>query len=399
MPVYPTTTPSPWLRRPLFKSFVVICFIAISLTPLFGESQESNFVTLQLFSQEEPTHIRLHAPGGIFLQTGEQKNHPLHTTTLDLEIASGKLQSHPAFTTTKEPWIIKTSGNEPLVVTSEQGRIRRLQTPLKVSVKSHRLFLSTRIPLEDYVTQVLPEEMPRDFPLEALKAQAVLIRTRALQKHFEHRREAYDICDSTHCQVWKGVKPFDAKIQAATQQTRGKILAYRNQIIQVLYHSSCGGYTAANHQVFGGKPLPYLQGVSDENFCANSPQSTWNSRLNWKQLQTALEENRLSGITLSNKDAHGRILDLRLVNGSHAVISAQELMLRLGRLYGWDTLKSNRFDLSFEKDTLVFSGHGLGHGVGLCQWGARGRAQQGASFEQILKAYFPGTHLQVLAQK
>ncbi len=386
-------------RHSLFKlSFILV--LAFGIVPKISAApQNPDFVTLRFFSQESPQRIRISAPSGIFLQEEMGESRPLHIETLELDASSGRLLSVPPLATSQEIWRLRGLGTEPLTLTSDQGRVRRLQTELKIAVKSHRLFLTTRIPLEDYVSQVLPEEMPRDFPLEALKAQAVLIRTRTLQKHFEHRREAYDLCDSTHCQVWKGVGTFDAKIQAATQQTQGLILSHGNQAIEALYHSTCGGHTAANHQVFGGKALSYLQGVSDEDFCANSPHSNWKSNLNWAQVQNALGENRLRAINITKQDAYGRVFELHLENSSRAIISAQELILQLGRLYGWETLKSNWWTLSSQKDGLTFLGHGLGHGVGLCQWGARGRAQQGASFEAILRAYFPGTHLQTLTEK
>jgi stage II sporulation protein D len=235
--------------------------------------------------------------------------------------------------------------------------------------------------------------MPEDFPPEALKAQAVLVRTLAVHPQQDHRREGFDFCDSTHCQLFHPQKNIPEKFQVATRETRSQILSYNNRPIATLYHSSCGGHTSPHQRVFGGEPLPYLQGVDDEAFCSDSPQSAWHSSLEKSQLEGVLNFSPLQKIQILDAEPGGRNFSLGLAGKDFKQIPAQEFLRQVGQQMGWEKVKSAYFSMEVRGDTIIFNGRGLGHGVGLCQWGARGMALKGKNYRQILQHYFPGTAL------
>lgn len=269
------------------------------------------------------------------------------------------------------------------------GVDRNFTGKLRVTVKNGALFFVEKLPLEDYVADVLASEMPLDFPAEAQKAQAVLIRTYALSHLGRHSVEGFDFCDLTHCQADAGWDP-SPHLSEAVEATRSLVLNFQGHPAETLYHSTCGGHTSANQKVFGGKPLPYLQGVSDGDYCAKSPHHDWEGRMSQEELSLALGQS-VRGLETEEREPEGRVFTLA-VDGK--VIPVMAFLSEVGRRYGWNRLKSNWFELTREGRDFRFVGHGLGHGVGLCQWGARGMAEAGKKFPEILGHYFPKTRLE-----
>ncbi|MBF0493073.1 MAG: SpoIID/LytB domain-containing protein [Deltaproteobacteria bacterium] len=266
------------------------------------------------------------------------------------------------------------------------------------SLKGQLSFIE-EIPLEDYVQDVLESEMPNGFPPEALKAQAILIRTYAFVNAGRHQQEGFDLCDLTHCQAYAGRQLNHRSHAEAAQATQGLMLAYNLKPAQVFYHSTCGGHTSAASDVFGGAEIPYLKGVSDEDYCKKSPHYKWEDFISLNILKEVLSKDpiKLSGdlknVSISKKEEAGRVLELALEGNKKTLISATAFLSQIGKYLGWSQLKSNWFEMEPKDNGLIFKGHGLGHGVGLCQWGAKGMAEQGKKFEEILQHYFPGAQL------
>ncbi|MDX1386191.1 MAG: SpoIID/LytB domain-containing protein [bacterium] len=282
----------------------------------------------------------------------------------------------------------------PLRLRLANGVTRRLNYPLLVRKRGGRLEIFAELPLEKYVTAVLASELPGNFPMESLKAQAVIIRTLALKGEPRHAQEGFDFCDSTHCQLFLPPEKVPAIFEAAARQTQGMVLTFRGSLIAGLYHSSCGGHTSPNHRVFGGKPLPYLRGVNDGTFCSDSPHHRWKAEISREELRKVFQENSpMMQIHPLDRDGGGRIFLLETYAPQRQTWSAQEFLLRLGRSLGWNKIKSALFQVEISGDFFTFSGRGLGHGVGLCQWGARGMALQGHDYRKILQHYFPGTQV------
>lgn len=240
--------------------------------------------------------------------------------------------------------------------------------------------------LEDYLAGVLGSEMPRSFPLEALKAQAVAARTYALQKKLEAYDKPWHLGSSVISQVYKGLAAHDARTQEAVEATRGQILTWRLQPIEAYFHASCGGRTEAGLDALG-RALPYLRPV--ECPCASLPQSQWSLQLSKAEAQRALG-GKLSALQVQGRSRTGRAKAVQL--GPSRSLDAVTFREKVG--YG--RVKSLAFEAAPHGDGWQLKGKGFGHGAGLCQWGANALAQQGKPYREILERYYPGTELQTL---
>ncbi len=272
---------------------------------------------------------------------------------------------------------------------------------VSIRIRDGALFFVEELPLEGYVRGVLEAEVPAGYPPEALKAMAVLIRTFALAHQDRHAKEGFELCDLTHCQVYGGRQMNYLSFDEAVKATRGVTLGYQLKLAETPYHSTCGGHTSSFHCVFGGKPIPYLQGVSDGEACADSPHSTWESTIPLKVLEEVLKKEKdtnpkgeIKNLRIADQEEGGGRASTIAVEGPRTFeISAQKFLSLVGRYLGWSLLKSNWFEVEVKDGQAHFKGRGLGHGVGLCQWGARGLALKGKNFEEILQHYYPGTQL------
>lgn len=272
--------------------------------------------------------------------------------------------------------------------------------------------------LESYIAGVIYSEMPRDFPLEAMKAQAIAARTYTLYHLGNHEKDNADLCASVHCQVYGGQAPAASRAARATRETAGQVLAYNGLLVDTLYHADCGGETATAWQVRQGKLLPYEVGGYDAPEPGASPYCTDGHETSWTRRYTAAEADRLVRQNLARvmRDPGirpGRLIGMRVVKGDGASrVQWLKVSTTTGTyqvrgdairwLFGTGRagplgLRSTDFDLTVKTDragrprAFVFQGRGHGHGIGLCQWGARGRAFAGQTAEEILAAYYPGT--------
>ncbi len=241
------------------------------------------------------------------------------------------------------------------------------------------------LPLEEYLAGVLGSEMPKSFPLEALKAQAVAARTYALNKKLEQYGQPFHLGSGVISQVYKGLAVEDPRTHEAVEATRGLVLTWQLQPIEAYFHASCGGHTESGIDALN-RDLPYLKSVSCP--CASLPSTSWSLNVSQMEL-TALSQGKPS-LQVQGRSATGRVKRVQV--GSHSV----DAVLFRERL-GYMKLKSLDFEVAKTgKEGWVLQGHGFGHGAGLCQWGAQVLATKGWSFEKILEHYYPGTELQTL---
>lgn len=262
------------------------------------------------------------------------------------------------------------------------GAVRRYPGRLVARAEGSRLVLVNDVPLEAYVAGVVGAELAGDWPVEALKAQAVLARTLAVRGGDHPGR---GLCDLTHCQAYAGLA--SSACSGAAAATRGQILMAGGVPAQPLYHSTCGGTRASNQVAFGGLAVSYLQEGPDP-YCAASPHAaTWSVRVQAREVARALSRERVTAIEVSDRSPGGWVGAVT-VDGER--MSGYRFWQALGRGIGWAALKSLNFGVRQAGEVFVFTGHGLGHGVGLCQWGAKGRAERHWDFRRILGAYYPG---------
>ncbi|MGC8903579.1 SpoIID/LytB domain-containing protein [Thermus sp.] len=260
------------------------------------------------------------------------------------------------------------------------GRVYR--GGVRLLARGRKLLVVNLVSLEDYLLGVLPGEMPEGFPLEALKAQAVVARTFAVSRL--NPKAPYDLCAGERCQVYLGFSAEKERYRAAVAATRGQVLSYGGRAISALYHADSGGMTAGNEEVFG-QALPYLRPRPDPY--AKGPKSLWRMRVEKARAAKVL---RALGFRPAGEDPprvlerspSGRVWRVRLLGVELRGLEAGRFLRLLG-------LPSTLVEFQgFEA-----LGRGLGHGVGLSQWGAKGMAEAGYGHREILGHYFPGTFL------
>ena len=253
-----------------------------------------------------------------------------------------------------------------------------LDGPLDISTRDGRLLLTLHMPLEEYVAGVLAGESSVFKSEEALKAMAVAARTYAVRHMGRHRGEGFDFCDTTHCQDLRLAARAE-RLRAATEATEAELLWYDGAPADTYYSRHCGGTTEAGD-------APYLKQQSD-TFCIATGRAEWHCELRKQDLGGA--------VTILSRTPSGRVAELRAGNRR---IRATDFQLSVGRALGWDTIRSNFYELIDRGDRILFQGYGAGHGIGLCQIGAEQRGLQGHGYRQILAFYYPGTTPGVGAQ-
>ncbi|KGG81522.1 hypothetical protein Y919_00750 [Caloranaerobacter azorensis H53214] len=310
------------------------------------------------------------------------------------------------------------------------------------------LIIINYLPLEHYLYGVVPREMSANWPLEALKAQAVAARNYALISLKRHDDLGYDLCDTQHCQVYAGYDWENIKSNKAVDETYGKVLKYNGKLVNAYFHSTSGGHTENSENVWEYE-IPYLRGVKDD-FSIGSPNYSWQLVLNNKEIKERLEANDISigdicSVEPLARSEYGRVLELKIEGTDGVEILKKE---NSRKVFGYASLKSTWFDVKSDADVYVvngvdfkpvkttlnkvyivsangmvtntrnvysqvkitngdktnimpvipnmyvFEGRGWGHGVGMSQWGAKKMAELGYNYKQILEYYYTGAKVE-----
>jgi len=255
--------------------------------------------------------------------------------------------------------------------------------------------------LDDYLKAVLPVEIPPRFHPEALKAQAVAARSFTFRRLNRHRDAGYDLCDTEHCQLYGGVQAEHPTTDRAVEATAGEVLWYNGRVFEALYCGNCGGHTAPNEQVgVGTVALEPLRGILDWDalgrryYCDVAPNPRWSLTLSPQELQRAFPDaGRPKSLRVLERASSGHVVRLAL-EGDRAMLEIQGALFR--QRLGTTRIKSLLFTVEPDGNGWHIAGRGSGHGTGLCQWGAQGRALAGQDYRTILQAYYSGTTIGVL---
>lgn len=261
--------------------------------------------------------------------------------------------------------------------------------------KTSRLVAVQAVNLEEYLNGVLPHEMLSKWPLEALKAQAIASRTYALFKELLNQKSDYSLSGDVLGQMYGGSASFTEATKLAVMLTRGEILTYKGKIFPAYFHSTCGGKTTHAEYIWPIKPHHCLKGV-DCVYCMASNHFRWESAVTEDEVKGALKRSgRIVGeirvIAPQDVDESGRAKRIQVRHSKGDVfIQANDFRLALGS----KVLKSLKdLRVTPKGKGFVFKGTGWGHGVGLCQWGAKTLAERGKSCEEILAFYYPGSEI------
>ncbi len=250
------------------------------------------------------------------------------------------------------------------------------------------LYIINEIPFEEYVKSVVLAEVGTNWEMEALKAQAVIVRTYAIYQKNSNGNSRYHITSSVLHQVYKG-NSSDFRVAYAVEKTAGEILTFEGKPIESLYHSTCGGKTENAEEVFA-KSYPYLKPV--ESSCETSPYWVWERRIPLSEIEKSLNIPGIKEIAIKSYTTTGRVKELLISTEKNQTITkATDLRKSLG----WQRVPSTNFTIAADSDTLILEGKGYGHGVGLCQWSALEMAKKGKSYREILSFFYPGTEIRL----
>lgn len=268
----------------------------------------------------------------------------------------------------------------------------------ELSRADNGILVVNQLALEDYLVGLINCEISSAWPIEAVKAQAVIARTYALNRKTARSNAAYHLESSVIDQVYDGCLIEDSRAHRAVSETEREVLTSGGSVIQAFYHSTCGGKTEASENVWG-MALPYLKGV-DCQYCQTLQASAvWDVKLTLSEIEDRLRVagyklSGLSGIKAGPLNSRGRLKQVVLVaaKGGLSITGDQ-----FRKAVGYGVIKSTRFIVKVADGEASFSGSGNGHGVGLCQWGAKQRSLDGFNYIEILSYYYPGTELKKLS--
>lgn len=258
------------------------------------------------------------------------------------------------------------------------------------------------VDLEQYLYSVVGSEVSASTPASALQAQAVVARTYAVAHLGAHEDLGFDLHAGDRDQAYNGMSAESEAVVNAVDATRGVVMLYRNHLAQAYYSACDGGFTSDGHGL--SDPQPYLQAVRDP-YCPMSPYMQWSASIPVSAFVAALNDRGVVSPPLSASDLRdvragpaddsGRLQTVMLVT-RRGTMSIEGTLFRL--LAGNRLVKSTRIvSLSLSGGAIRADGAGYGHGVGMCQLGARGMAEAGLGVYAILDFYYPGALLTQLA--
>lgn len=268
-----------------------------------------------------------------------------------------------------------------------------------VKGESQKFLVIHEVPVEDYLKGVLPNEVLSNWPMEVLKAQAVASRSYALFERMRNAKQDFDVSNDVLSQVYLGKSQANPRTSQAVDATRGQVVTYDGQLVRAYFHSNSGGYTTGPEYNWNAVPHPVFKGVRSY-YSSEGKYFQWEADISKTEIQQRLAAHgysvgRVSSVAFMNRDASGRANKVVI---THA---AGQLTLRgndFRLIVGGTKLRSLK-DLKIREqgDVLKISGYGWGHGVGMCQWGAKKMADLGKNYREILQFYFAGTQIQSLS--
>lgn len=286
------------------------------------------------------------------------------------------------------------SSGVPLVFISD----RWYRGELEIRLVDGQLVGINQVPLEDYLYGVVPAEMPSNWPLESLKAQAVAARTYAVANRGRFGSRGFDLKPTVVSQVYKGASAETALSNAAVNATRGQVVTYNGKVIRAYFHASAGGYTESADAVWG-ESLPYLRPVPD--FDQRSPRYTWQRSFSANEIQAALSKlghdvGDIVRIEPVERAYSGRVTKVRVTGTrGNRELAGEQFRHAIGLFSTlWNVLGVPQSSPS--PSSFSFAGRGHGHGLGMSQWGAKGLAEMGYPYAQILMHYYPSAQLSML---
>ena len=352
---------------------------------------------------------RMFAPDGVTLLALPQ---PRERWVLEQEgrVVSARREDSRPVPLRESPIVIRPL--EPGGTISFNGR--RWRGELLVSVSDGGLAIVNRLRMDDYLRGVVPLEIGTTSPGDAaaVQAQAVTARSYAVTRLDSHG--AYDMTATTQDQVYGGADAETQLGNVSVDATQGLVLLFGGRVVNAPYHANCGGSTAAPQDSWRASAEPYLQRVSDQipgttrYYCDQAPRFRWTRTFSGDELRQAIGRyvrslpggaggvGAVTNVAVTAVTPAGRVGSLTVdTDRGRWTLRGSEIRSAL-RTSAGDLLYSTYFSVDVVPgrtgvESLILKGGGNGHGVGMCQSGAIGRARAGQDFRTILRTYYPGT--------
>ncbi|MBI2339688.1 MAG: SpoIID/LytB domain-containing protein [Deltaproteobacteria bacterium] len=287
-----------------------------------------------------------------------------------------------------------TTSKEVTLQSGVEGPVLQTEPVVKVLVSRRRRHGVLKIPMEDYLAGVIGSEMSSRWPKEALKAQAVAARSYALYRMQENRREGkkFDVVATQADQVFRHGTSKNPYLQEIVESTRGQVLMKDGKVVEAFYSSTCGGQLRSALMAGLSASSPLTRCLTD-NYCKVSPFRNWMVRTHVAEIQKRLGRKgirvkNLTEVEVVDRDPAGYVTKVALIDdrGKRVVISGERFRYAFGSMQ----VKSTLFAFTHHSPTVDITGHGFGHGVGMCQYGAKTMAERHRGYKGILSKYYPG---------
>ena len=369
-------------------------FVVLAFLPQRGIASWPPEITVGL--SQGVFEVRLAATDGILHVYADTDQAPILEVPSGIELDIRMQQAH--FLVNGQ----EIKADRLLIQPNAVGFVKINDAPYRGSVtllKKNGITVINNVLVEDYLYGVIPKEMPPSWNAEALRAQSVAARTFALKNRKSHSAEGFDLCSTSHCQVYEGMPAETRTTTAAVDSTRGEVLFYKGTIMDALFHADSGGMTESSEYVWGTS-VPYLRAVAE----VQMQTQPWNRTVSMSEFAQKLEKHgraigtlkevRLSPLTVgkgsSDRSPSGRVRSAEFVGTKGRItLSGNELRSIF-------SLPSTLFSIRVGKTDINFSGYGSGHGLGLSQWGAQALADKGKSYKDILFHYYTDVTLEKL---
>ncbi|MHB9110125.1 MAG: SpoIID/LytB domain-containing protein [Armatimonadota bacterium] len=440
-------------RRTLFRwPWMMLGVLLLAVLGLRGSQGQAQTTTLRIGLQTKQAEVRLQvnvpvqvqAPGAEPITLPAEQMLVFRPQTTGGTPPTGGILHSPdgtqvlAFTAPVQVRPVPADGPDPALIRLlgpsrhyDKKADRPYRGVMEIMPRAEGLTVVNVVGVEPYLYGVVSSEMSPSYPLEALKAQAVAARTYAVRNVGKWAAHGFDLDDTAASQVYGGYFSEDPRTNAAVDGTSGMVLMHDGKIVDAVYSSTCGGFTESAEEAWG-RAVPYLVGIADHRgnidpafairptdeagwanyfkyaraFNCLQPKYARVEAFRWVKLMTRKEleaglpadyqVGTVQNIVPLRRGLSGRITALRLEGSDRSVTISKELPIR--KAFGG--LRSSAFTVDVFRDdngvpaVFAFWGAGWGHGLGMCQVGAVGLADQGWSYEKILTHYYRGTVLE-----
>jgi len=378
------------------NKYFIIAFISLSFFCNQNLNASYEPIIRVLISKEKNLRIRADSNVPLIFKYKNLTKKNIKGITLKKERNSTKL-----FFDNNKSKVYEIEVNKGLVIKSNDKRGiwvggKRYSGLINIKNLKNEILVINILGIEKYLTSVVGAEMPHKWPLEALKAQAIASRTYALKKT---GNDLYDIDSTQKDQVYNGLESKTYRTNKAVNHTRSLVITHKNKLINALFHSSSAGMTENSEDVWSNK-YPYLISVKD--FDHKNPQISWKKIFSNNELQILFPKiGGIKEIEILEITKTGRVKNIKLIgNYGSLEFSGVNLRKKMGlksTLFRFKFITDNTFKeknkIKKLNNSLIITGMGAGHGVGMSQWGAKNLAMRGYQAKDILKYYYKGIQI------